>query len=161
MDDHDRFRNFDARDATRERPMLSEAEINEGLALAEKATAGPWEASGTVNCECVTRENCWHTFDSQADILPPLGEMGPVACASEKEADNAAFIAAARTLLPSALTDLLALRTSLKALAAMLEQVATEGEAFESGSHISKAYRLVAARIRELLSPSVVIQLGR
>jgi hypothetical protein len=44
-----------------------------------------------------------------------------------------------------------ALRTALAALADQLDQVAKEGDALESGRPISKAYRLTAARIRELL----------
>lgn len=68
---------------------------------AAAATPGPWERCGDVDCDGDGEFSCWHTFDRQAEILPPLGESGPVAICSQQEHDNATFIVAARTDVPA------------------------------------------------------------
>jgi hypothetical protein len=66
------------------------------IALADKATRGPWEAGGVALHSL--------TFDHEANVFPPLGESGPVAVVhadhGEMRSPDADFIAESRTTAP-------------------------------------------------------------
>jgi hypothetical protein len=158
--------------------MLSEREINEGLAKAEKATEGPWKiwngpeyvgggadlciGAGDKWLSNMDHRNCQNRLhhlgchddgcklEGDADVCSFTSEI------SEEQSANAALIAAARTLLPAALTDLLALRAKLKALAEEWEANAADFENSKNDQWKNRLSRArlaknVAARIRKLL----------
>lgn len=52
----------------------------------EMFTRGPWTVGKEVVCRCPSGSpNCWHTFENQTHIFPPLGESGPVAIVSHRQ----------------------------------------------------------------------------
>lgn len=132
---------------------LTERE-REMLARCEKATPGPWASMGKVTCGKGCINHCWHTFDVQADILPPMGESGPVAIAAQKEFDNAAFIAHARTDIPELLQAVADLRQQVAQLTEerdVKEQSAIA--AAECGKGWAAKFRAAEAKLAELAPP--------
>ena len=119
--------------------MLSDSEINEGLALAEKATPGPWEV------------NSFYTVDGGGLSRYVESESGTI-CNGPKVPGDMELIAAARTLLPAALTELLATRKELADLREKLPKLAGEWESTAEGrtSYVVQAYATCAARLREI-----------
>ena len=96
------------------------------------ATPGPWECGQTVLCEGDGCKHCWHTFDAQADVVPPLGECGPVAVACMLEHNNGSLIAHARTDLELLCDEVERLRSENENLRERLTTTPDAGEVHES-----------------------------
>jgi len=92
---------------------IPDAALAELDRLHAAATPGPWEAGGKVTCDCGSSPNCWHQYEAQADIFPPLGESGPVATVSAVEHENAPYIAALHNAYPAMRQRLLAAESRL------------------------------------------------
>lgn len=81
---------------------MTDEDIKRGLALCEAATPGPWfkdQKTVWAQTEDLSQNRFWATVSAS-----------PSACSAEEKDATAAFIAAARTLLPEALRELERLR---------------------------------------------------
>lgn len=105
-------------DERRER-MISQEELDRLLALCQAATPGPWESHATQ-------------ISGRPYVALPREEGEPwgatlVFGSNEAHKDNAAFIAAARTALPTVLEELVRLREVLAECPECQERLKTRG----------------------------------
>lgn len=116
-----------------ERAAIVLQEMDAALALAEKATPGPWLAQEGSNTNDDNKIFIRESDDVRHAGGCWLAEMvGQLIAGNER--DNAAFIATSRTLLP---TSLLCLKTSIDELLEIIAEAAED-------SHGERRLRIVA-----------------
>jgi hypothetical protein len=115
-----------------------EQRLQQILEREQAATKGPWDEGAVITCDGDGCKNCWHTFDKQAEVFPPLGESGPVAVTSEGEHQNNAFVAHARADIPWLCAQLATLLDRVKAAEAIVAKLplTTDGVPIMPGQEV-------------------------